>query len=99
MNDFVAEKGDKEGAYGYDDDTSETWDIIVDSINHLCSNDRINRGPAEAGKSVEDSNCVGLENIPDNLGLDLLILTPYQPNQYRESTICRNPKRGPKVEK
>jgi hypothetical protein len=28
-----------------------------------------------------------------------LIFTPYHPKKKRDSTICRSPKRGPKVEK
>lgn len=56
MDDLVAEEGDPKGAERNDKDTGESWDIVVDSIDELSTDNGVHGRPAETSKHVEDRN-------------------------------------------
>src|SRR5947199_8127940 len=56
MHHLVAEKSDKEGSGGDNDDASISRDFGVDGIDKLCADDDINRRPSNAGEDVEARN-------------------------------------------
>lgn len=57
VNHLVAKSGHKEGAHCDDDDTGGTFDIVVDCLNKLSTDDRVDRRPANAGQNIEEGDC------------------------------------------
>ena len=85
---LVAESGDGEGAHSDDDNTSRALNIVVDGLNELSAHDGVDRGPADTSQDVEERNYNYFVSIAQSIGrTNLLSLTPYHPNQNRESTI------------
>lgn len=56
VDDLVTGEGDEEGAEGDDQDTGETRDGTVDSVQQLRTHDGIGSGPADAGQDVEEGD-------------------------------------------
>lgn len=87
MDDFVAEDGDEECAYGDDQDASPAGDVVVNGVYDLGANDDVDARPSDAGEDVEKGNfgtsLVGRQNAREN---HIPILTPL-PNQNLERTI------------
>ena len=87
---LVAESGDSEGADGDNDDSSRTLNIVVDCLDELSTHDGVDRGPADTGQNVEERNYSQIVSKAHWIGVtNVLSLTPYHPNQNRESTIWR----------
>lgn len=56
MDNLVSEKSDEESANGDDDDSSVARNVVVDRIDKLSSDDRVDGRPANACKHVENSD-------------------------------------------
>lgn len=56
MDDLVSGESNEKGAKGDDEDTSETGDGAIDSVEKLGTNNGVGGGPADTGNDVEDGN-------------------------------------------
>lgn len=102
MNDLVTEEDNQKRTECNDENAGETWDVVVDCVYELRADDDIGSSPANARENIENGNYLRVSSVRvevKRVGLSVLSLTPYHPNQNLESVIWRNPKAAPNMEK
>ena len=56
MDNLVAEERDNKSTGGNDNDASPARNIRIDSVEQLCPNNDIDRGPAQTSQAIEYGN-------------------------------------------
>lgn len=53
VHDLVAEESDEQRADRHDDDASIAWDVVIDGVDELSSNDTVDCAPSESCEEIE----------------------------------------------
>lgn len=101
VHNLVAKETHEKCQDGDDDNACVAGYIGIYGVDELRTDNRVDARPSDAGKNVEECDYGSLASCATtNVSPEIvLIFTPCHPNQNRDSTICRKPNRGPKVEK